>query len=286
MYKFRNCNICFLIFVYVFLLHGCSSDPADNDIQALNEPEDSQPIEEEFMEEEEPTCNIPPGSSRTFTLTGHVPFIHATDLASNLEVKYDLAVNSWAENGLEVIIEYSRIYSETGNIWTVQQNVATTTELRPRYLPLKVGGGGTVGNDTMGNGDILVETGKPQEYMEWGNIPFSEVYEKFKIGEKTDSSLLGTRLYAFYQFYLTFTVYVPEVDQLEVIDKNSRYDQTNLVFWPRRVIYNNGIETKERELPKDRHNITVVLSLTRKPGGGYYDIPVKCPQEGFELTCE
>lgn len=88
------------------------------------------------------TRPLRPGSSRTFTLSGPLPFIHGTERSSGLEVEYGRAVSS-----RRYPVDISR------------------------NPDMHRGGARQDGND------ILVETHNPLEFMEQGKLAVSAGYE-------------------------------------------------------------------------------------------------------------
>ncbi len=217
--------------------------------------------------------------------------MHGIDRSSGLEVEYGLAVNDWAQGGLEVATGGTRLSSETFRVWTVAHETRNmkTDETGAVRNPVDITGNPNLHAGARGTEpvDILVETGRTREFIEQGNMSEYEIKEFWEKNHKTLVLLpIETRPYAFYRFEIAFTVNVPGEERLAEIDKSSANDQTALNFWPARVVFNNGVRAEERSPAKDRHNVKVLVSLSRKPGGGYQDLLFRSVSAGYELKCD
>lgn len=294
--QIRRYGVLFLaVFAAACLLSGCSSGSSDKEQAGKPTPEQMKRCVEEGKDcpvqtdAKKPLCTIAPGSSRTFTLTATLPFIHSTDSTSSLNVEYGLAQNDWEGGGVEARLTGSSISQETGNVWT--QRIAGTDMRRlltPEGYPA----------NTIGFKDRLLETGEPQKYMEQGKMSWEEVSKVWKIEErrekiteadkkkgwKIDESGFETRPYAFYLATITFTVSVPGEDKLEALNKNSRFDSTSLIFRPKQVLFDDGSKTHDLSPKEKGHSVPVSLHLSRKQGGGYNGVAVGIVRTGAELT--
>lgn len=286
-------NFVLVLVVVVQVLFGCSSEPEettqasqDADTQVV---ESETPIREDIVETESASPSseneyvlIAPNMSRTFTLTVPVPFLHATDHSSSLEIEYAITGNSWEDKGLQVMIDNSFISPNMASIWTVRSDISTATEIIKQYSPLDTRGYKAA--ITMGHGDTLVETGRPWEFREQGNNPLFELRQKWNVAEDVDDALFELKTYAFYQASITFTVVCPDEDSLSRIDKESNGNFINLAFWPRHVAYNNGLELQERDISKDSHRTHVPVTLDKEMSG-CKGISIRTASENFyELT--
>ncbi len=301
----RCCVFVFLFLVGSCLLCGCSSRSSDKEeaIEKTGEPQTAEVL----RDENKPGCTIAPGTSRSFRLSGPLPFFHSTDTSPTLAVEFGLAGNSWKENGLGVTIDSSEISQESANVWTYKSEIhdRKTGDVRIQNRPLDLAGNPASFTYEIAapgqafGGDILVQDGKAHQFIEQGNMPLSEVKkvwkiderlaevkEKLKIAREFDESLIETRPFAFYRFAVDFTVTVPDQDKLAEIDKASRSDEVDLLFHPRKVVFKNSGASREWTMEESFNRRPVVLSLSRKPGGGYKDVVIKTFSAGCELTCE
>ncbi|HOW55194.1 MAG TPA: hypothetical protein PLR60_11140 [Syntrophorhabdaceae bacterium] len=294
--QIRRYGVLFLaVFAAACLLFGCSSGSSDKEQAGKPTPEQMKRCLEEGKDcpvqsdANKPMCTIAPGSSRTLTLTAMLPFIHSTDSASSLNVEYGLAQNDWEGGGVEARLIGSSISQETGNVWTQRiEGTDVRRLLTPEGYPA----------NTIGFKDRLLETGEPQKYMEQGKMSWEEVSKAWKIearrekiseadkkkGWKIDESGFETRPYAFYLATITFTVSVPGEDKLEALSKNSRFDTTSLIFWPKRAVFDDGSKTNDLAPKEKSHSVPVSLRVSRKQGGGYNGVTVGIIRTGAELT--
>jgi len=295
----------FAVFIAASLLFGCSSPSSDKE-QVAKKTGDPE-AKEVLPDQNKPGCTIAPGSSRTFRFTGPVPFFHSTNTSPTLQIEYALAGNSWKAGGVGVGLDYSEISQHSGNIWTYKspvKNVKTggtyiqNRPVDPTGAPAPVKAEIHVPDRPLG-GDVLVQDSSTHKFIEQGKMSWSELKKAWKIHEKTaearkklntDQNFYESRFenkpFAFYRFTIDFTVSIPGDNKLEEIDKASRSNETELLFYPKRVVFKNDKQTREWTMNEGFNRVPVVMSLSRKPGGGYSDVVIKTFRPGYELTCE
>lgn len=286
--------ICFLFFVVVCSLFGCSSGSSEKEQAGKPSAEQARRCAEEGKDCPVPTderrssCTVAPGSSRSFTLTAVLPFVHSTDHTSSLDVEYEIASNDWEAGGVEARLTGFTASREEGNIWCQK------LEGTDIHRVISIDGYPIA---TKGLKDNLLITGQPQRYREQGDMSWEEVSKIWKIEERRQKiseaekkkgwdireSSFEARPSAFYLATISFTVSAPSEDKLDELLKNSRFDTTTIVFRPKRVIFDDGSKKHDLTSNEMGHGNAVSLGISRKPGGGYHGIRVGVVRTGSEL---
>lgn len=288
--------LCRIVLAALFLAFiGCSSESTEDKGAGRKSAEERarRCVEEgidcpETVTPQAPPCTVASATSRDFTLTVLLPYLHSVDRGGRLQAQFEIARNLWAEHGVDVWINEAWISQEAGNLWTRR----ITPQVR-QWISLE-----GVPANTTGMADRLITTGRPRDYLDQGEMPWEEVRRIWRLdqrvderkGETIDEFSFESWPCACYFATIDFTIVAPDDAGMAALDKNARFDLTSLAFGFSEVVFDDGQRPYDLTSKATRPAAAVELHIARKPGGGYHGIAVKGYWHGSDLiddfSCE
>jgi hypothetical protein len=238
-----------------------------------------------------PACMIQPGESRTFTLTGPVPYIHYPGGAAQIRGAYGIALDEVSRHGIEVDVVDSQIYSEQNMIWTagVVTTIIKTGEKFTTFRPVLTDGRlAQFSVDRKTGAEILtspIRVGNSGKLISMAEMSIDDAKKGWRRGPDLQVTGFQKDGYAFYYFSVTFTVNVPPQEELEAAHNASRIDRQSLGFGPTKLVFTDGDVEKVLAKGDPKNQISVLMSVYRNTGK-IMGLNVDCYKQGYTMTCE